>query len=142
MFVLWRKSIISMDVMSKSMNNLSFTSSSELRSSFSSEERVLDDEDLLALILLRVPWKKLMSLKCFSKQWLCFITSSQFGKLLPPLGASGLFIHRLFKLGRADKLYLIGLDNPQTDRRIFTFPHHSFVPPKFRILHSCNGLLL
>ena len=87
-----------MDVMSKSMNNLSFTSSSELRSSFSSEERVLDDEDLLALILLRVPWKKLMSLKCVSKQWLCFITSSQFRKLLPPLGAYGLFIHRLFKL--------------------------------------------
>ncbi|KAL1810510.1 hypothetical protein ACET3Z_027500 [Daucus carota] len=131
-----------MDVISKSMNNLSFTSSSELRSSFSSEERVLDDEDLLALIFLRVPWKKLMTLKCVSKQWLCFITSSRFRKLLPPLRASGLYIHRLFKLGRPDRLYLIGLDNPQTNRRIFTSPHHSFVPPKFRILHSCNGLLL
>lgn len=119
---------LSMDMLSMSVDMMRLTSSCELKSSPSSQELVLDDKNLLTLILLRVPWKKLMSLKCVSKQWLSFITTPGFRNLLPPLRASGLFIHHLSVLNKPGKLYFVPLDNPKAPSPFtaLTFGQHSF----------------
>ncbi|KAK1362972.1 putative F-box domain-containing protein [Heracleum sosnowskyi] len=128
-----------MDLLSMSMDMMRLTSSCELKSSPYSQEVVLEDEDILTLILSRVPWKKLVSLKCVSKQWLSFITIPRFRKFLPPLRASGLFFHRRHALDNPGKLYFVPFDNPKTPSPFtaFTCAHRHI-----RILHSCNGLLL
>lgn len=115
-------------------------------------EIVLNDEDLLTLILLRVPYRKLKSLKCVSKKWLHLITTPQFTRLhcnlLPPLRVSGLFIQRppIIDFGRPcpDEVYFVSLDDPNTPSpyRTLTFAHDPFDPQRIRILRSCNGLLL
>ncbi|WOG83601.1 hypothetical protein DCAR_0102778 [Daucus carota subsp. sativus] len=107
-------------------------SRSQLKS-FRSHEAVLNNEDLLTLILFRVPWTQLKVLKCVSRQWHSLITTS-----LPPLRASGLFCkgHLGF-----DKLYFVPLDDPNfaspLRARTFNLDHE-----KILFLHSCNGLLL
>ncbi|XP_017231854.1 F-box protein At5g07610 [Daucus carota subsp. sativus] len=101
----------------------------------SSQEVVLRDEDLLTLILLRVPRTRHNLLKSVSKQWQCLITAPHFRNLLPPLRASGLFIQVPVEVSSGDNVYFVPLDDPRT-------------APLFRnlekvcILQSCNGLLL
>ncbi|KAL1832757.1 hypothetical protein ACET3Z_002408 [Daucus carota] len=103
-----------------------------------SHEAVLNNEDLLTLILFRVPWTQLKVLKCVSRQWHSLITTSHFRSLLPSLRASGLFCR-----GRPsfDKLYFVPLDDPNfaSPLRARTF---DLDLEKVRFLHSCNGLLL
>ncbi|KAK1363092.1 F-box domain-containing protein [Heracleum sosnowskyi] len=120
-----------------------FKSSSRLKSSSSSVQVVLNqDENLLTLILSRVPWKQLMSLKCVSRQWRSLITNPQFTSLchnLLPLRASGLFIQH------CDKVRFVALDDQDSTRspfRTLTFAPHDPYPRSVRILRSCNGLLL
>ena len=119
----------------------------------SSHEIVLADENLLTLIMLRVPYRKLKSLECVSKKWLYLIITQWFTSLLGklfPLRASGLFIQRLptfFDFDRTcpNKVYFVPLDDPTAPSpfRNLTFaPHDPFDPQRIRILGSCNGLLL
>ncbi|KAL1810500.1 hypothetical protein ACET3Z_027490 [Daucus carota] len=114
----------------------------------SSQQIVLDEQDLLTLILLRLPYRQLMSFKSVSKKWLSLITDTHFSRLLwnllPPLRASGLFIQRPPKLEFPDKVYFVPLDDKNTPSpfNTLTFAHDIFDPEKIRILQSCNGLLL
>ncbi|KAL8118508.1 F-box protein At5g07610-like [Apium graveolens] len=108
----------------------------------SSEEVVLNqDDDLLTLILLHVPWKNLKVLKCVSRHWHSLITTPYFRSLLrPPLRASGLFIQRPVSSDRPDdKVYFLPLDDPKTPS---PFKSLTFAPQRIRILQSCKGLLL
>ncbi|KAL8118614.1 F-box protein At5g07610-like [Apium graveolens] len=122
-------------------------SRTELR--FSSQEIVLDQEHLLTLILLRLPYIQLASLKSVSKKWHSLVTTPHFASLVrnsvPPLRASGLFLQRPVCLrSPRDEVYFISLDNPNTPSPFttLTFAHDPFDPQKIRILQSCNGLLL
>ncbi|KAK1353640.1 putative F-box domain-containing protein [Heracleum sosnowskyi] len=118
----------------------------------SSEELVLNDEDLLTLILLRVPYRKLKTFKCVSKKWLYLITTPRFSRvrcnLLPPVRASGLFIQRppiaLFCQPCPNEVYFVPLDDLNTRNPYETaaFANDPFDPERIRILGSCNGLLL
>ena len=80
----------------------------------SSQVVVLNDDDLLTLILLHVPWKKLMSLKCVSKQWLSLIANPHQIRLrsLHPLPTSAFFFHIPCKLKQL--LYFVHLEHPDT----------------------------
>ncbi|KAK1362948.1 F-box domain containing protein [Heracleum sosnowskyi] len=116
--------------------------------SSSSQKVVLSNEDLLTLILLHVPWTKLISLKCVSRQWLSLITTFHFSNLLPPLRASGLFIqapHDTFiDVSSPNEVYFLSLDDPNKaspfKTRVFENEHDDH--ENIRILQSCNGLLL
>ncbi|KAK1362971.1 F-box domain-containing protein [Heracleum sosnowskyi] len=122
----------------------------KFRRSSSSSHVVLNDEDLLTLILLRVPLKKLMSLKCVSRQWQSLISTPHFTSLrcLLPLRASGLFIQRApisdFPRAGLNEVYFVPLDDQTTSSpfRTLTFAHEGFDPRSIRVLESCNGLLL
>ncbi|KAK1362968.1 F-box domain containing protein [Heracleum sosnowskyi] len=115
---------------------------------FSSQEIVLEEENLLSLILLRVPYMQLVSLKFVSKRWHYVITTPHFTHLLrnsiPHLRATGLFIQRPVYLRSSDEVYFVSLDDPNTRSpfRTLSFAHDPFDPEKIRILQSCNGLLL
>lgn len=125
--------------------------SSRTRLECSSQEIVLgEDEDLLTLILLRVPYKQLLYFKSVSKQWRSLITAPHFTRLLrdsiPPIRASGLFIQCpvYSSTSSPDKVYFVSLDNSNTQSpfRTRAFAHDPFNPEKIRVLQSCNGLLL
>ncbi|KAK1363002.1 F-box domain-containing protein [Heracleum sosnowskyi] len=115
----------------------------------SSQEIVLDEEFLLALIMLRLPYRKLMSCKSVSKKWLSLITSTYFTRLLcdslPSLRASGLFLQCPPQSGKIpDQVYFVSLDKKNTPSPFRTpaFAHDIYDPQKIRILQSCKGLLL
>ncbi|KAK1362949.1 F-box domain containing protein [Heracleum sosnowskyi] len=112
----------------------------------SSSQVVLDDEDLLTLILLHVPGKNLMSLKCVSRKWHSVITASHFIHLRNslPVRASGLFIQRPLSAGVSNEVYFVPLDdqNASSPFRNITFAHDPVGHEEIRILQSCNGLLL
>ncbi|KAK1398464.1 F-box domain containing protein [Heracleum sosnowskyi] len=121
--------------------------------SSSSQEIVLNEDGLLTLILLRVPFTQLIVLKSVSQQWLSLITSPYFTQLLrnslPPLRASALFIQRIFHrpLSRTarNEVSFIPLDNPNaiSPFRNSTFAAHElYTPQHILIKQSCNGLLL
>lgn len=104
------------------------------RCTSNSQEVVLDEEDLLTLILLCVPYRKLMSFKSVSKKWLSLITNPHFTRLLrnllPPLRASGLFIQRPPEIGFPDKVYFVPLD----DKNITSPSKPSLLPMTLLIL--------
>lgn len=110
-------------------------------SSSSSQEVVLNDEDLLTLILLRVPWTKLKVMKCVSRQWHSLITTPHFRNLLPQHRASGLFIQAPLDYISPDRVFFIPLDDPNTAS---PFENLAFSQryADICIRHSCNGLLL
>ncbi|KAK1350229.1 putative F-box family protein [Heracleum sosnowskyi] len=105
----------------------------------SSQELVLHAEDLLTLILLRLPYKKLMSFKSVSKKWHSLITTPFFTRLLrnifPPRRASALFIQRTIPV------FFVPLDNRNATSPFRTekFNHDG---GQTRMLQSCNGLIL
>lgn len=107
---------------------------------------VLNHEDLLTLILLRVPYTELLSLKSVSKKWHSLITTPHFTRLVrnsvPPLRASGLLVR--CPVRARDQVYFVPLDNPRTTSifRTIAFAHDPFYSENIRILQSCNGLLL
>ncbi|KAK1377640.1 hypothetical protein POM88_024384 [Heracleum sosnowskyi] len=117
-------------------------------SSSSPQKVVLNDDDLLTLILLHVPWKNLISLKCVSRQWLSLITTFHFRNLLPPRRASGLFIQAPYDtfidVSSPNEVYFVSLDDPNKafpfKTRVFENEHDDH--KNIRILQSCNGLLL
>ncbi|KAK1363093.1 putative F-box family protein [Heracleum sosnowskyi] len=103
----------------------------------SSQELVLDDENLLTLILLRLPCQILLTLKSVSKQWHSLIASPHFTRLRP-LRASGLIMQSCY--GNC----FVPLDDPDTPSpfRTLTNGHDIFDPRRVNIRRSCNGLLL
>ena len=113
----------------------------------SSQQIVLDEQDLLTLILLRLPYRQLMSFKSVSKKWLSLITDTHFSRLLwnllPPR-ASGLFIQHPPKLEFPDKVYFVPLDHKNTPSpfNTLTFAHDIFDPEKIRILMAFYCVLL
>ncbi|KAK6945206.1 F-box domain [Dillenia turbinata] len=115
------------------------------RRSLSSGEVIAENEDLLALILVRVPRKSLLHFKLVSKHWLSIISDPHF--LLSharknPTPVSGLFLHRLTYplFPQFDYIFL----NPNQIPESIPFPSlkfPNFGSPFLRIVHSCNGLL-
>ncbi|XP_022744112.1 F-box protein At5g07610-like [Durio zibethinus] len=113
-------------------------------SPISSAETIAHNQDLLFQFLIRIPPKPLLKLKLISKQWLSLISSLQFshshslhhqnqGFLTPTalfLGIGNCYIPPF-------ELPVLPL-NPQTKVPILDF----IDDPHFKILQSCNGLLL
>ncbi|KAL6571638.1 hypothetical protein OROHE_003281 [Orobanche hederae] len=140
--------------MHKNRSTMNMNMSSSMWVSRCSEEIVLNDEDLLTLILLRPPYRKLKSFKCVAKKWLYLITTPQFisrllcNFFLPPLRASGLFIQRppfaFSSKPCPNEVYFVPLDDPNTPSpfKTIAFADYPFDPERIRILGSCNGLLL
>ena len=133
------------------MNMTMWLSSRCTQFKLSSEEIVLNDEDLLTLILCRLPYRKIKCFKCVSKKWLYLMTSPQFSRLLcnllPPLRTCGIFIQGPIDLRRQpcpNEVYFVPFDDPNTPSPFKTtaFAHDPFDPERIRILASCNGLLL
>ena len=119
----------------------------------SSIEIALNDEDLLTLILLRVPFTQLLLLKSVLKKWLSLITNPHFSNLLrhflPPLRASSLLIqrtlHRICPHRMLNEVFSIPLDNPNAASpfRNSTFaPGQRYDPQHIHLQQSCNGLAL
>ncbi|WOH14667.1 hypothetical protein DCAR_0934187 [Daucus carota subsp. sativus] len=113
----------------------------------SSQEIVLNDEDLLTLILLRVPFKQLLLLKSVSKRWLSLVTNPHFIRLLrrslPPLRASSRLIQRIFRYPFPDQVFCIPLDNPNaaSPLRNSTF-FATYNLQQIYLVQSCNGLAM
>lgn len=122
------------------------------RCTYTSQEIVLDEEDLLTLILLRIPYRDLLSFKSVSKKWLHLITTPHFTSLLrnalPPLRASALFIQRTYPnfLSKRlpDQVHFVPLDDPNATSpfRNLDFAHDPYTYRQIRVCQSCNGLLL
>ncbi|XVF06709.1 hypothetical protein REPUB_Repub06bG0074000 [Reevesia pubescens] len=115
-----------------------------LSSPISSPETIANNQDLLTQILIRIPPKPLLKLKLISKQWLSLISSLQFshshslhhqnqGFLTP----TALFLGIGNYYRPPFELPVLPL-NPQTKVPILDF----IGDPHFKILQSCNGLLL
>ncbi|XWS64937.1 hypothetical protein CRYUN_Cryun05aG0047300 [Craigia yunnanensis] len=113
-------------------------------SPISSAETIANNQDILTQILIRIPSKPLLKLKLISKQWLSLISSLQFshshslhhqnqGFLTP----TALFLGIGNYYRPPFELPVLPL-NPQTKVPILDF----IDDPHFKILQSCNGLLL
>ncbi|MBA0878328.1 hypothetical protein Goshw_008195 [Gossypium schwendimanii] len=108
--------------------------------SSSSADMIASNDDILTLILHRLPLKSLLKFKTVSKHWLCLITHPTFRPHHNSRAISGLFVCRLSDI-----------TNPKYDFLNLT-PHSSRAPFKsltfiddpsgIKILQSCNGLLL
>ncbi|KAL4376046.1 hypothetical protein GQ457_02G029790 [Hibiscus cannabinus] len=110
----------------------------------SSAETIAHNQDLLTEILIRIPPKHLLKLKLISKQWRSLISSLQFshyhslhhqnrGFLTP----TALFLGIGNYYRPPFELPALPL-NPETRVPLLDF----IVDPHFKILQSCNGLLL
>ncbi|KAK1362950.1 F-box family protein [Heracleum sosnowskyi] len=113
----------------------------------SSSQVVLNNDDLLTLILLHVPRKKLISLKCVSRQWLSLITNPHFIirlRSLPPFRISGLFFQQPVYGAECNKVDFVHLNDLKTPSpfSFLTFAHDHTDPERVCIKQSCNALLL
>ncbi|KAK1371656.1 F-box domain-containing protein [Heracleum sosnowskyi] len=121
-----------------------------------SGDSIFSDQDLLTLILVRVPLKKLTQFKCVSKSWLFLISSPFFSNLrccmlpLPPrfglFFQSSLIGNRLGRLQK-DQVYCFPVQdgyNDDHDNKAPVFNHDLFGHRghRTRILDSSHGLLL
>ncbi|XP_021283295.1 F-box protein At5g07610-like [Herrania umbratica] len=110
----------------------------------SSAETIAHNQDLLTQILIRIPPKPLFKLKSVSKRWLSLISTIQFchshslyrqnqGFLTPTALFLGIGNYYRLPFGLPVLPF-----NPETQVPVLDF----IVDPQFKILQSCNGLLL
>lgn len=137
--------------MSMEMRQLSDFQLKKFSESLSScTDAVISNQDLLTLILLRVPIRSLLKFETVSKHWLSLITSLRFSLLRNalPLRASALFIQPPASFfGVPNIISFVSIDDHHNNQTISPFRNQSFAhdPYKFsriRIVHSCGGLLL
>lgn len=116
-----------------------------------SSQKVILDQDLLTLILLRVPIRKLICFASVSKLWHSLITAPRFSLLRSngdlPLRTSGLFFQiNVCKMGVPNFISFVPLDNDNHTTSPFReLPFGCTRDPRnsrIRIVHSCAGLLL
>ncbi|KAL8149309.1 hypothetical protein AgCh_006353 [Apium graveolens] len=106
---------------------------------------VASNDDLLIQILLHVPIKTLMGLKCVSKHWLSLITDPHFIRLRNPVpSASSLFFISSSRKRKNPDYQFIPLD--VSDKCAIPFKVLDFIHDPLgsgtSVLQSCNGLLL
>ncbi|TYH35577.1 hypothetical protein ES332_D13G202100v1 [Gossypium tomentosum] len=108
----------------------------------SSAEKIGNNQDLLAQILLRLPAKSLIKFKCVSKQWLSLISNPHF--CLSHTRHQG---HEGFLHPTALLLKVQSVLSPEF--HVVPLKHFSQVPffhyistPYINILQSCNGLFV
>ncbi|WOG85061.1 hypothetical protein DCAR_0104248 [Daucus carota subsp. sativus] len=114
-----------------------------------SVEKVISNDDLLTLILLRVPARSLLQLKCVSKHWLSLISARLFSILRNaiPLRASALFLQLPPSFyGVPCEINFVPLDDTtciaSSPFRNLTFANDPGNISRIRIVQSCGGLLL
>lgn len=136
-----------------SLNNSESSCNSSLEVELSSCEKVLLDEDLLTLILLRIPIRKLICFASVSKIWHSLITSPRFSLLRSntnanfPLRPSALFFQiNVCKDGVPNFISFAPLDNANHTTCPFRESPFNYARDpcgsKIRIMNSCAGLLL
>ncbi|XVF42684.1 hypothetical protein PTKIN_Ptkin01aG0384500 [Pterospermum kingtungense] len=113
-------------------------------SPISSAETIGNNQDLLTQILIRIPPKPLLKLKLISKQWLSLISSLQFSHYHS--------LHHQNHGFLTPTALFLGVGNyyrPPFELPVLPLNPHTKVPildfidyPHFKILQSCNGLLL
>ncbi|WOH11264.1 hypothetical protein DCAR_0830745 [Daucus carota subsp. sativus] len=114
----------------------------------SSNDPVISDDDLLSLILLRVPIPSVLQFKSVSKRWLSIIDTPRFSLLRNalPLRTSALFLLPPISFyGVPDIIHFVPLDDHThitSPFRNLTFLGDPGLLSKIRIVHSCGGLLL
>ncbi|KAH1032918.1 hypothetical protein J1N35_045092 [Gossypium stocksii] len=108
----------------------------------SSAEKIGNNQDLLAQILLRLPAKSLIKFKCVSKQWLSLISNPQFCLSHTRHQGDEGFLHPTALLLKVQ--YIV---SPEFD--VVPLKHFSQVPffhyistSGLDILQSCNGLFV
>lgn len=117
----------------------------------SSAQKVFLDQDLLNVILLRVPIRKLICFASVSKLWHSLITTPHFSVIRSngdlPLTTSGLFFQiNICKTGLPNFISFVPLDKDKHTTSPFSelpFVYaREFHIQRVRIVHSCAGLLL
>lgn len=101
-----------------------------------SAEIVVGNEDLLTIILSKLPARHLLQFKLVSKQWHALISSSRLALLhFNPSAISGLF----FNTRAGGQLIPLRGDSVSVKPPLAKLLH---ISQGMEILHSCNGLLL
>lgn len=138
---------------SKIESQLSLVCSSD-QDNPSSVDKVFSDQDLLTLILLRVPIKKLICIQTVSKLWFYLINNPRFSRLResnPTPSASALFLqHNVTNYNVPNDILFVPLDQDHHHEQTIISPFRTYpfelaselYVSKLRILDSCAGLLL
>ncbi|GMJ00167.1 hypothetical protein like AT5G07610 [Hibiscus trionum] len=106
----------------------------------SSANTIASNDDILTLILHRLPLKSLLKFKTVSKHWLSLITDPRFRPKHSSTTISGLFLRRLS--GRTNPKFDFVNLGPHRSRAPFRSLTFVYDPLGIKILQSCNGLLL
>ncbi|KAL4326287.1 hypothetical protein GQ457_11G006230 [Hibiscus cannabinus] len=111
--------------------------------SVSAADKIAHNQDLLTLILLRLPTKSLIKFKCVSKLWRLIISDPDFCLSHTRLHHRHGFLSPTALLLKGDRF------TPPSEFSIVPLKHYSKVPffhyinySDVKILQSCNGLLL
>ncbi|KAK8475277.1 hypothetical protein V6N13_078290 [Hibiscus sabdariffa] len=116
---------------------------STMFNSVSAADKIAHNQDLLTLILLRLPTKSLIKFKCVSKLWRLIISDPDFCLSHTRLHHRHGFLSPTALLLKGDRF------TPPSEFSIVPLRHYSKVPffhyinySDVKILQSCNGLLL
>lgn len=109
-------------------------------------ESVISDQDLLLLILLRLPIRSLLKFKSVSKRWLSLISNPHFSHRRSsshPPAPSGIFLPRPCPNFSPEYDFLsLSTNSPRAPFESIDFTERKQGTGTVQILQSCNGLVL
>ncbi|XP_039053278.1 uncharacterized protein LOC120195274 [Hibiscus syriacus] len=103
------------------------------------ENNQVSSQDILELILSKVPLKPRTRLKCVSRAWIDVITDLRHTH--PPTTVSGL-VFSFKKPSSSNPIYQLNLLEVVQDQSLSCFIHTSLTHDLPWLIDSCNGLLL
>ncbi|KAF7811479.1 F-box protein [Senna tora] len=113
---------------------------------FSPANIVVDNDDLLIEILLRLPIKSLLRFRSVSKHWLSLISNPQFSRLRTHVSPSGLILRSLSLSYKNPRFNFVDFNPNPINFAPSRGPFETLTffddPLGIKILQSCNGLLL